>query len=223
MLQARRIVLVGRLPDFMARDLTRERSAEVVQLGLERTNGNYRLLVQLLQHAGGGLQAVSQLPAQARLPLAVPEFPRSASSRCRALRTRLRRRRQLEPIRDRLSGHGVYLESEIASGVRRRRTDGEPAEGFRFPAIPWFRVERARASAHHVGVLERRRSRPMRILFEHPLGLPPVEGGNAIDLLRSREPELEPRSIVPQIDAEIRNSHEWLWAVTICPSSAANS
>jgi transcriptional regulator with GAF, ATPase, and Fis domain len=35
-------------PVFIARDLTRKDLREIVQLGLEHTNGNYRLLVQLL-------------------------------------------------------------------------------------------------------------------------------------------------------------------------------
>ncbi len=34
-------------PTFMARDLTRNDLRKLVQLGLENTNGNYRLLVQL--------------------------------------------------------------------------------------------------------------------------------------------------------------------------------
>jgi len=34
-------------PDFMSRDLTRDDLRKLVQLGLERSNGNYRLLVQL--------------------------------------------------------------------------------------------------------------------------------------------------------------------------------
>jgi hypothetical protein len=34
-------------PQFMSRDLTRGELRKVVQIGLEKTNGNYRLLVQL--------------------------------------------------------------------------------------------------------------------------------------------------------------------------------
>jgi hypothetical protein len=33
-------------PDFMSRDLTRDDLRKLVQMGLERSNGNYRLLVQ---------------------------------------------------------------------------------------------------------------------------------------------------------------------------------
>jgi len=33
-------------PAFMSRDLTREHLRKVIQIGLERTNGNYRLLVE---------------------------------------------------------------------------------------------------------------------------------------------------------------------------------
>jgi hypothetical protein len=34
-------------PAFMSRDMTREDLREIVRVGLENTNGNYRLLVQL--------------------------------------------------------------------------------------------------------------------------------------------------------------------------------
>ena len=34
-------------PVFMSRDLTRDDLRKIVQIGLENTNGNYRLLVQL--------------------------------------------------------------------------------------------------------------------------------------------------------------------------------
>jgi hypothetical protein len=40
-------------PAFMLRDLTRDDLRKVVQRGLERTNGNYRLLVQLLNMPAG--------------------------------------------------------------------------------------------------------------------------------------------------------------------------
>ena len=40
-------------PAFMSRDLTRDDLRKVVQIGLERTNGNYRLLVQLLNMPAG--------------------------------------------------------------------------------------------------------------------------------------------------------------------------
>ena len=40
-------------PAFMSRDLTRDDLRKVVQRGLERTNGNYRLLVQLLNMPAG--------------------------------------------------------------------------------------------------------------------------------------------------------------------------
>ena len=38
-------------PLFMARDLTRDHLRKIVQLGLERTNGNYRSARRALQHA----------------------------------------------------------------------------------------------------------------------------------------------------------------------------
>jgi transcriptional regulator with PAS, ATPase and Fis domain len=38
---------VGVYPEFMARDLTRDHLRQLVRLGLERTNGNYRMLTQL--------------------------------------------------------------------------------------------------------------------------------------------------------------------------------
>jgi len=39
-------------PSFMARDLTRTDLRKIVQIGLETTNGNYRLLVQLFNMNG---------------------------------------------------------------------------------------------------------------------------------------------------------------------------
>ena len=42
-----RVVLVGGVPDFMSRDMTRAELRQIVQIGLETTNGNYRQLVQL--------------------------------------------------------------------------------------------------------------------------------------------------------------------------------
>ena len=63
---------------FMARDLTRHEVREVVRLGLEHTRGNYKMLVQLLQHAAGGLQEVPELPAQVPVPRAVPAIPHDA-------------------------------------------------------------------------------------------------------------------------------------------------
>jgi hypothetical protein len=38
-------------PIFMSRDLTRTDLRKIVQIGLETTNGNYRLLVQLFNMA----------------------------------------------------------------------------------------------------------------------------------------------------------------------------
>ena len=67
-------------PIFMSRDLTRADLRKIIQIGLEITNGNYRLLVQLFNMPTAGLQAVPELPAQARLPPAVPAFPRRAGS-----------------------------------------------------------------------------------------------------------------------------------------------
>ena len=40
-------------PMFMSRDLTRDDVRKIVQIGLENTNGNYRLLVQLFNMPDG--------------------------------------------------------------------------------------------------------------------------------------------------------------------------
>jgi hypothetical protein len=47
MLQQGQSFWVAVYPLFMARDLTRDHLRRIVQIGLEITNGNYRLLVEL--------------------------------------------------------------------------------------------------------------------------------------------------------------------------------
>ena len=79
-------------PQFMSRDMTRSDLRRIVQMGLECTNGNYRMMVRLFNMAGRGLQAVSQLPSQARLPPALPAIPRGAVA---APARRIDRRRQV--------------------------------------------------------------------------------------------------------------------------------
>ena len=67
-------------PIFMSRDLTRTDLRRIIQIGLETTNGNYRLLVELFNMSYAGLQALPELPAQARLPPAVPAIPRRSGA-----------------------------------------------------------------------------------------------------------------------------------------------
>ena len=58
-------------PIFMSRDLTRIDLRRIIQIGLETTNGNYRLLVQLFNMQADDYKRFLELPPEARLPLAV--------------------------------------------------------------------------------------------------------------------------------------------------------
>ena len=100
----------------MSRDLTRTDLRKIVQIGLENTNGNYRLLVQLFNMPTRGLQAVPELPAQARLPPAVPALPRgpgqAPGSRARQSRGRRPQRlgsRVVFCVRSRLTGERTLV------------------------------------------------------------------------------------------------------------------
>ena len=84
-------------PLFMSRDLTRTDLRKIIQIGLETHERQLPLAGPAVQHADRGLQAVPELPPQARLPPAVPAVPRG--SRAPPLDTRSRAGRGESVIR----------------------------------------------------------------------------------------------------------------------------
>ena len=67
-------------PLFMSRDLTRADLRKIIQIGLETHQRQLPPAGAAVQHADRGLQAVPELPPQARLPPAVPALPRRAGT-----------------------------------------------------------------------------------------------------------------------------------------------
>ena len=78
---------------FMSRDLTRDDLRAIVRKGLERTSGNYKVLVELLEHAAGRLQAIPRILAEVPLSHAVPAVSNSCVESRVRLGARIRERR----------------------------------------------------------------------------------------------------------------------------------
>ena len=64
-------------PLYMQREITRGNVRDLIRKGLEDARGNYKIVAQLFNMEPQRLQAVPELPAQARLPAAVQGIPRS--------------------------------------------------------------------------------------------------------------------------------------------------
>ncbi len=62
-------------PLYMQREITRGNVRDLVRKGLEDARGNYKIVAQAVQHGVARLQAVPELPAEARLPAAVQGVP----------------------------------------------------------------------------------------------------------------------------------------------------